>query len=128
MFHTLFNILASLFWIIKTLIRLFIFLTRLSWKLILLLVFLDGFYKLLLALHKLCQRIAVAHISDKRSVYARDRERDSNVLNQSCDDISVVSEMSSLNTSEEYVVESWNSYQVNMKSSSRLKTLSLEPL
>ena len=37
------------------------------------------------------------------------------LLHQSSEDISVVSEMSSFNTNEEYVVESWNSYQVHIK-------------
>ena len=111
MFSTILNIFSSVFWMIRITLLLIIFLCKLAWKSLLVLVFLEGFFKVILALHKLCNIIAEKH-SDKRIVYAREKEKDLNVLNQSFDDISVVSEMSSYNTNDDYVVESWNSYQV----------------
>ena len=69
----------------------------------------EGFYKAIQALHKLCKIIAEKHSDKKRSK----KEEELDVLKQSFEDISVISDMSSLDTNEEYVVEAWNSYQVN---------------
>ena len=106
MFSTVLNILSWTLWTIKNIFLLFLVVCRLSWKLLLFLVFLDGFYKAIKALHEVCKLIAEKSSHEKK-------KSDLNVLlHQSSEDISVVSEMSSFNTNEEYVVESWNSYQV----------------
>ena len=107
MFARVLNILSWTLWTIKNIFLLFLLICRLSWKLLLFLVFLDGFYKAIRFLHKVCNIIAEKSSQEKK------KTSDLNVLlHQSSEDISVVSEMSSFNTNEEYVVESWNSYQV----------------
>ena len=108
MFSTVLNIGSWTLWTIKNIFFLFLLISRLSWKLLLFLVFLDGFYQGIRALHRLCRIIAEKSNHDKK-------KSELNVLlHQSSEDISVVSEMSSFNTNEEYVVESWNSYQVKL--------------
>ena len=108
MFSTVLNILSWTLWTIKNIFLLFLLVCRLSWKLLLFLVFLDRFYKAIKALHEVCKLIAEKSSHEKK-------KSDLNVLlHQSSEDISVVSEMSSFNTNEEYVVESWNSYQVKL--------------
>ena len=117
MFSTVLNILSWTLWTIKNIFLLFLLLCRLSWKLLLFLVFLDGFYQGIRALHQLCKIIAEKSNHDKK-------KSELNVLlHQSSEDISVVSEMSSFNTNEEYVVESWNSYQVKLWSTEQSKQI-----
>ena len=119
MFSTVLNIFSWTLWTIKNSFLLFLLLCRLSWKLLLVLVFLDGFYKAIRFLHKVCNIIAEKSSQEKK------KTSDLNVLlHQSSEDISVVSEMSSFNTNEEYVVESWNSYQVKLGVEHRARTSS----
>lgn len=106
MFSTVLNIFSWTLWTIKNLVLLFLLLCRLSWKLLLFLVFLDGFYKAIRAVHQVCNIIA------EKSSHEKKKSDLDVLLHQSSEDISVVSELSSFNTNEEYVVESWNSYQV----------------
>ena len=106
MFSTVSNILSWTLWTIKNIFLLFLLLCRLSWKLLLFLVFLDGFYNAAIFLHKFCKSLKSSHEKKKS-----DETKTLNILHQSSEDVSVVSEMS-FNTNEEYVVESWNSYQV----------------
>ena len=118
MFSTVLNIFSWTLWTIKNSFLLFLLLCRLSWKLLLVLVFLDGFYKAIRFLHKVCNIIAEKSSQEKK------KTSDLNVLlHQSSEDISVVSEMSSFNTNEEYVVESWNSYQVKLWSTEQSKQI-----
>ena len=112
MFSTVSSILSWTLWTIRNIFLLFLLLCRLSWKLLLFLVFLDGVYKAIRALHKVCNIILEKSSHEKKK---SDVEKNLNVLHRSSEDISVVSEMSSFNTNEEYVVESWNSYQVRWK-------------
>ena len=111
MFSTVLNILSWTVWTIKNIFLLLLLLCRLSWNLLLLVVFLDGFYQAIKALYKLCAFIAETSRQEKK---LEDEKYLNVLLHQSSEDISAVSEMSSFNTNEEYVVESWNSYQVKV--------------
>ena len=104
----MFSTLNRLFWFVIWFLGLVIWLLKLSLKLVLFLMFIDGLFYVISTLYRLCQ-----YVVEKDSKQHRN-QREFRVIENSYDDVnSICSEYSSRGSIQDFVITSWDKdYQV----------------
>ena len=111
MFSTLYNI----FWFLIYLISILLWIIKLGWKLLLIICFIYGLLNLVFLMHRLCKYVAKKH-KEEAKVANHSHSQNVIILDQNFETYNSFgesnSEFSSRRSSQDFVVTSWDNFQV----------------
>ena len=113
----MFSTLNNIFWILINLISILLWIVKLSWKLLIIICFIYGLLNLVFLMHRLCKYIARKH-QEEAKVANHSQSQNVIILDQTFESYNSFgesnSEFSSRRSSQDFVVTSWDNFQVTL--------------